>query len=72
MNVITDAFVGASETQLGALGFAGATVVVAHPVQNLTTAELHQLADNATDAVVAAIGTAAERPVPETGPSRHS
>ena len=56
MNVITEAFVDASSTQLDALGFDGATVVVSHPVQNLTTAELHRFADDATDPIVAAIG----------------
>ena len=55
MNVITEAFVDASATQLGALGFDGATVTVPHPVQNLTTEELHALADAATDAIVAAV-----------------
>ena len=56
MNVITDAFVDASATQLDALGFDGAIVVVPHPVQNLTTEELQALADDATDPIVAAIG----------------
>lgn len=58
VNVITSAFVGASETQLDALGFDGATVAVPHPVQNLTTAELHRLADGATDEILATIGEA--------------
>ncbi len=57
VNVITEAFVDASDTQLDALGFDGATVVVAHPVQNLTTAELHELADAATDDIVAALAS---------------
>lgn len=59
MNVITDAFTDASAIQLDAIGFGGQTVVVPHPVQNLATAELHQLADDATDAIVAAL---TERP----------
>lgn len=52
VNVITEAFVGASDIQLDALGFDGAIVVVPHPVQNLTTAELHERADAATAAVL--------------------
>ena len=55
--MITSAFVDASATQLGALGFDGATVVVEHPVQNLTTAELHALADESTERILAAIHT---------------
>lgn len=38
-----------------ALGFDGATVVVSHPIQNLTTAELHALADAATDGILTAL-----------------
>ena len=55
VNVVTEAFVDASERQLAALGFDGAIVTVPHPIQNLTTDELHRLADQATDAIVAAI-----------------
>ncbi len=64
MNVITESFVGASDLQLDALGFDGATVVVAHPIQNLTTAELAALADGATDEIVAAV---IARPTTEAG-----
>jgi hypothetical protein len=53
--VLTTEFEGAFALQCQALGFAGAKVFVPHPVQNRTTAELHQMADDAFDAIAAAL-----------------
>lgn len=50
--MLTTEFEGAFALQSQALGFAGAKVFVPHPVQNRTTAELHQMADQAMDAIV--------------------
>jgi hypothetical protein len=58
VSVITEAFVDAFASQSRAIGFAGASVVVAHPVQNRTTAELHALAEAALPGVLAALGVA--------------
>ena len=55
VNVITSQFVDAAAAQGEALGFAPALVVVPHPVQNRTTAELHRLADDAFESILAAI-----------------
>lgn len=59
VSVITEVFVEAFASQSRAIGFAGASVVVAHPVQNRTTAELHAMADAALPGVLAALGVAA-------------
>ncbi|MCU0983461.1 MAG: hypothetical protein MUC89_00775 [Acetobacteraceae bacterium] len=59
VNVITEAFVSPFADQCAAIGFAGASVVVPHPVQNRTTAELHAMAEAAVPAVLAALGVAA-------------
>jgi hypothetical protein len=56
VNIITSEFTGAAEAQSEALGFDPALVVVPHPVQNRTTAELHRMADDAFVRVLAAIG----------------
>lgn len=55
VNVITTQFVDAAAAQSEALGFEPALVVVPHPIQNRTTAELHALADEAFARIVAAI-----------------
>jgi hypothetical protein len=59
VNVITSQFVDAASAQSEALGFSPALVVVPHPVQNRTTAELHSLADDAFDSILGAIVRAA-------------
>jgi len=56
VNIITSEFTGAADAQSEALGFDPALVVVPHPVQNRTTAELHRMADDAFERVLAAIG----------------
>lgn len=55
VNVITTQFVDAAAAQSEALGFEPALVVVPHPIQNRTTAELHRLADEAFERILAAI-----------------
>ncbi len=52
VNVITTEFVQAADAQNTALGFEPALVVVPHPIQNRTTAELHQLADECFEQIV--------------------
>ena len=41
--------------QCGAIGYAGASVYVPHPMQNRTTAELHAFAEASADEVLAAL-----------------
>ncbi len=55
VNVITTEFVAAFESQCDSLGYDGAAVVVPHPIQNRTKAEIETLADDAFPAVLAAL-----------------
>ncbi len=56
MFVASSEFVDAAATQAAALGFPGlARVFVAHPVQDRTDTEMRALADDAVDAIVAAV-----------------
>ena len=48
-------FIDAAETQAVALGFPAARVFVPHPIQDRTDDEMRALADEAVDAVLAAI-----------------
>ena len=48
-------FIDAAETQALALGFPAARVFVPHPIQDRTDDEMRALADEAVDAVLAAI-----------------
>ena len=48
-------FIDAAETQAKALGFPAARVFVPHPIQDRTDEELRALADDAIEAIVAAI-----------------
>jgi hypothetical protein len=57
----SEAFADAARIQGAALGFPAPYVLVPHPVQDRTDAELRAAADAAYPAVVAAV-TAAERP----------
>jgi len=52
--VMSTEFVDAADAQSRALGMAPASVIVPHPIQNRTDAELHAMAD----AVVAQLGQA--------------
>jgi len=54
--VASSEFVDAAAAQSGALGFpAVARVFVAHPIQDRTDAEIRALADQAVEAVLAAL-----------------
>ena len=57
MNVVTTVFKEGFEAQCRSLGFAGAAVYVAHPVQNRTTEELRRLADESFEAILNMIGS---------------
>ena len=55
VGVATTEFVGAAQAQAKALGYDPAVVFVAHPIQDRTTAELHALADQAIEKIMAAL-----------------
>ena len=57
VNVVTTVFKEGFEAQCRSLGFAGAAVYVAHPVQNRTTEELRRLADESFEAILGMIGS---------------
>jgi hypothetical protein len=61
VSVITEEFADAFEVQRRAIGFDGAVVVVPHPVQNRTRAELEGFADQFCDEILSRI-CAAPRP----------
>jgi hypothetical protein len=53
--VASSEFVDAAAAQARAFGFEPAVVFVPHPIQDRTDEELRALADDAVDAIVAAI-----------------
>jgi hypothetical protein len=53
--VVTTVFKDGFETQSRSLGFAGAAVYVAHPVQNRTNEELRRLADESFQEILGMI-----------------
>ncbi len=53
--VASSEFVDAAEAQARSLGFEPATVFVPHPIQDRTDEELHAKADDAIEAIVAAL-----------------
>ncbi len=53
--VASTEFVDAARAQCEALGFPAASVFVPHPIQDRTDAEMHALAEQAVDAIVAAV-----------------
>jgi hypothetical protein len=55
VGVATSEFVDAAAVQNRYLGYDAAVVFVAHPIQDRTTAELHRLADDAFERIVAAL-----------------
>ena len=55
MFVASDEFTQAAEHQMRSLGVEVAAVFVAHPIQDRTDDEMRALADEAVDAVLAAI-----------------
>lgn len=50
--VLTTEFENTFERQCESIGFAGAKLLVPHPVQNRTTAELHRIAGDAIDGII--------------------
>ncbi len=59
VSVLTEEFRDAFAGQCERIGFDGASVFVPHPMQNRTTAQLHELADLALDEILAALGVPA-------------
>jgi hypothetical protein len=55
VSVLTTEFRQAFDSQKGAIGLDAAAVYVPHPLQNKTTAELHQWAEAAIDEILQAI-----------------
>lgn len=55
VSVLTEEFRQAFEQQKSAIGLDAASIYVPHPMQNKTTAELHQLAEQAVDTILTAI-----------------
>lgn len=53
VSVLTAEFRDAFARQCGAIGYAGASVFVSHPMQNRTTAELHAFAEASVEDVLA-------------------
>jgi hypothetical protein len=51
--VVTEPFADAAEAQCEALGLDAAMVWLPHPIQNRTTAELHDLADATVNDIIA-------------------
>ncbi len=49
---MTEPFADAATAQCDSLGLDPAIVYLPHPIQNRTTAELHQLADTTVDRIV--------------------
>jgi hypothetical protein len=55
VDIVTTGFREGFDAQCRSLGFAGAAVYVAHPVQNRTTEELHRLADESFSQIITMI-----------------
>ncbi len=53
VSILTEEFRDAFAAQCGAIGFDGASILVPHPMQNRTTAELHAFADACFGKVIA-------------------
>jgi hypothetical protein len=53
--VASSEFVDAAEAQARALGFPAEAVYIPHPIQDRTDAEMEALADDAVDAIIAAV-----------------
>ena len=56
VSVLTEEFRPAFGTQCQAIGFDGASLYVPHPMQNRTTADLHQFAEEVFEEVLGALG----------------
>jgi hypothetical protein len=57
--VSSTAFIQAAEVQSKALGYDPTIVWVPHPIQDRTDAELHELADNTVDEIIAGLTASA-------------
>ena len=55
MFIASTEFVSAAKTQATALGFAPESVFIQHPIQDRTDEEVHALADDALEAILAKI-----------------
>ncbi len=55
VGVVTELFRDGAEAQLKTLAFDAAVVFVAHPIQDRTTAELRQLADDALTEIMSKV-----------------
>jgi len=53
--IASSEFIQAAEAQSKALGFSPAAIYVPHPIQNCTDDEIRQKANNAFEAILAAI-----------------
>lgn len=58
-SVSSTAFIQAAEVQSKALGYDPTIVWVPHPIQDRTDAELHELADNTVDEIIAGLTASA-------------
>ena len=57
VSILTEGFRSAFDLQCKNIGFAGASLYTPHPMQNKSTAELHQYADQIFEDVLSAITT---------------
>jgi len=55
VSILTEEFRTAFAGQSEKIGFAGASIYTPHPMQNKTTAELHEFADNIFDEIITSI-----------------
>ncbi|MES2185975.1 MAG: UGSC family (seleno)protein [Pseudomonadota bacterium] len=62
VSVLTTEFRDAFAKQCSSIGFEGASLYVPHPMQNRTTAELHQLADASFDSILSSLTARVEEP----------
>lgn len=59
VSVLTTEFRDAFAKQCAAIGFEGASRYVPHPMQNCTTAELHRLAEDSFESILASLTASA-------------
>ena len=55
VSILTEEFRDAFDQQCTKIGFSGESIYTPHPMQNRTTAQLHEFADNVFEEVMAAI-----------------
>lgn len=61
VSVLTTEFRDAFAKQCAAIGFEGASLYVPHPMQNRTTVELHRLAEESFESILASLTASAEQ-----------